>query len=83
MATDERNIEITEIMRILGTEEGRKFMMKILNISGLDRDTFDKDTHQHAFKAGKRSIGIRIRDELQDAAPELYLRMLTEHIENG
>ncbi len=83
MSTDARKIEITEIMRILGTHEGRKYMMGILNNTGLDRSTFDKDTHQHAYKAGARSVGIRLRDDLMDAAPELYLRMLTEHNEDG
>ena len=83
MPTDQRNIEIIEIMRILGTIEGRKYMMGVLNSTGLDRATFDKDTHQHAYNAGKRSVGLRLRDNLQDAAPELYLRMLQEHIEDG
>ncbi len=83
MLTDQRKIEIVEIMRILGTSEGRKFMMGILNASGIDSDMFDQDTHKHAYNAGKRSQGIRLRNDLKDAAPELYLRMLQEHIEDG
>ena len=83
MSTDQRNIEIVEIMRILGTSEGRKYFMGILNSTMLNSNVFDKDTHQHAFNAGVRSVGIRLRNDLQDAAPELYLRMLKEHIEDG
>lgn len=83
MPADQRNIEIVEIMRILGTIEGRKYMMGILNWTSLNSSGFDKDTHQHAYNAGVRSVGIRLRNDLQDAAPELYLRMLKEHIEDG
>lgn len=83
MPTDARNIEIVEIMRILGTVDGRRYMMSILNGTGIDSSVFDKDTHQHAYNAGARSVGIRLRNDLKDAAPELYLRMLKEHIEDG
>lgn len=79
----EREIEITEIMRILGTEEGRKFIMRILTVSKLNIDTFDPDTHIHAHNAGKRSVGLWLSRELQDAAPELYNLMIQEHQENG
>lgn len=73
-----RELEKLAIQRIMSSEDGRNFMKRILDFSGVDDDTFDSDPITHANNAGKRSVGLMVRDELMQASPHAYLNMMTE-----
>lgn len=75
-----REIEISEITRILQTEEGRKFMFTILQYSGVNRSTFDENAITHAYNAGKRDVGLYVASELKAAAPDFYMTMMRENL---
>ncbi len=73
-----RDLEILSIRGMMASEEGRKFFMSILLNSGVEADTFDSDPLTHAYKAGRRAVGLLLRDELRSAAPASYFQMLKE-----
>ena len=75
-------IEIQEISDIMSTEAGRKFVSRILDMTNYFGDTFDHDTIKHARNAGRRSVGIDLFAELQNAAPDKLMILLRERI-NG
>ena len=76
--SDERDIEIAEITHVMSTESGRNLMHRILNQTGVDENTFNSDTHEHARNAGRREVGLWLRDELKMVCIDNYLRMLKE-----
>jgi len=55
-------------------------MHRILSLSGVDTHTFDRDDRMHAYNEGRRSVGIELRAELQNAAPGEYMMMIKENL---
>jgi hypothetical protein len=77
-----RAAELHAMRDILRTNQGRDFMWRLLQQTGIFDTCFDKDPVVHAFKAGCRESGLWLQRELRDASTDLYLKMLKEH-ENG
>jgi hypothetical protein len=82
MSDTTREIEIQDLSSIMSLESGRNVIAKILNYTNIDDDIFDQDPVTHARNAGRREIGIWLRNEIIAAAPDQYLRMMKEKI-NG
>lgn len=82
MSTEQRNIEIAEITAMMSTEGGRKFVTRILDSTGVFTNTFDLDTHKHAYNAGKRQVGLGLIAELEQACPDKYLQLLDERYDD-
>jgi len=76
---DPRKIEVAELDFVMSTASGRSVMFRILEYSGLDVDNFDSDTHIHAMRAGRRSVGLFLRDELKQACYDKYMLMMKEN----
>lgn len=74
-------VEDTDLFSIMATSAGRNIMARILEYTSLNHDVFDKDTHQHAFNAGKRDVGVWLRNEIVTTAPDKYMLMLQEQID--
>lgn len=74
-----RELELLAIRNIMKTEIGRDFMWRCLSNCGTFTDTYDADTHRHAYNAGKRSHGLWLDAELRDTAPDDYFKMIKEH----
>ena len=77
---DPRQITLDDMMSVIRNESGRRFIHRILTETGVDEDTFKKDTHEHARLAGRREIGIWLRDELKLADTDNYFLMMKENI---
>ncbi len=71
-------VEKSDLTNLMHTEAGRNFVRSVLDYAGVEQDTYDPDTHQHAYKAGKRKVGLYIVDKLRVACPELYIKLLEE-----
>lgn len=78
-----RELEILQIQSIMSQEAGRNFMWRLLRQSGVMFDNFDADPTVNAMLSGKRSIGIWLQQELQEAAPGSYLTMMKEGFDDG
>jgi hypothetical protein len=75
---DARTLVIQNIMR---DEGGRSFMMEQLQYTMVFTNAFDQDPNKHSYNAGLREAGLRLNQELRDAAPGDYLKMIKENID--
>lgn len=64
----------------MSTEQGRAWHWYLLDdLCQLNGQTFaGEQTHQSAFHAGRRQVGIELMQQLQRFAPHLYRQMLLE-----
>ena len=78
----DRAIEIAEIAQVMSSDSGRNVMFRVLHSTGVDNDTFSSDTHEHARNAGRREVGLQLRDELKAAGLDNYFRMIKDNDDN-
>ena len=74
----ERDQELEDIRAFMGTISGSRFILRLLNVTGPYRSTFDADALRMAFLEGNRNFGCRIVADLLEACPELYVRLIAE-----
>jgi hypothetical protein len=77
--TDQRKTEIAEITQVMSSKSGRNTMYRMLQFTGVDENMFNPDTHEHARNAGRREVGLWLRDELKGSCFSEYLIMLKEN----
>jgi hypothetical protein len=75
-----RNLELMAIQDIMSKKDGRAFMWRVMEHSGVFQDTFHADAAINAYKSGRRSNGLFIESEIKHASPENYIKMIQEHI---
>lgn len=63
----------------MGLEEGRAWFYDLLNFCKVFQGPFNSDPYQTAFLCGEQNIGLRVLADIQDAAPQHYLPMITEN----
>lgn len=80
--SDQRKIEIAEVDQVMKLESGRNTMYRLLQMTGVDENMFNPDTHEHARNAGRREVGLWLREELKMAGLDNYFRMLKENDDN-
>ena len=71
--------EIDDLKTVLKKPEGRRFVYKILSECGVFKASFSLNSMQTAFQEGRRDIGIALLKMLDEAEPQAYSQMLTEH----
>jgi hypothetical protein len=77
---DSRGLELLNTENLMRSEGGRKVLFNHLQYCRVFVNIFDKDTNQHNYNAGLRAGGLRLEDELKEASPGLYLKMIEENI---
>ncbi len=77
-----REVEILTIQGIMSSKDSRSYIYSLLERSGMFTDMFDPDPYGHALNAGQRRQGLILQQDLLDAAPAEYLRMISEQV-NG
>lgn len=78
--SNERELELLTVRKLLSSENGRNFAWQCLQQTNVYGIVFDKDPIQHAYNAGAREVGLWLEREMKEAAPEEYLKMIGEHI---
>lgn len=78
---DERELQLYTIRSLMRLEQGRDFMWRCLQECQTFVNIFDVDQVVHAHRSGQREVGLWLESELKEAAPDEYLRMLKEHID--
>lgn len=73
----ERNIE--DIRDLAKTPQGRRFLWKILTLSGIHNTGFVENVNLMYYLAGKRDIGGVLLDEIKTADPNLFAKMQAEY----
>lgn len=71
-----------DIRTILRMPEGRRFLMRVLDMTGFRDNIFNENPHILAYNEGRRSIGVQIEEDLilTDAAG--YASLLGEGLQN-
>ena len=75
-----RELELLTIRQVMKTENGRSFMWRCLQNCCVFENIFNADPVLHAYNAGAREHGTWLERELKEAAPDDYIKMLKEHI---
>lgn len=77
-----REVERSELRRLLSSELGRTFVMRMIERAGVFRLSFDVNapdaTHMHAFREGCRNEGLRLFTEIIESCPDFWPTMLKE-----
>ena len=81
MTSNARETELLTIRQIMRGENGRAFMWRSLQQTGILNNDFDRDPMLNAFYSGNREQGAWLIREMKEAAPEEYLKMLKEHLD--
>ena len=68
---------LNDVREVLNTKRGRRFFWRYLTICGVFK-TSNADEHQVFFNEGMRNIGLQLLADVNEAAPEAYLKMLQE-----
>lgn len=79
LARQERNREIEDLKWLLAHPQGRRFITRLLEITGVSRTSFNHSGSVMAFNEGRRDIGLFITAEMLEAAPEGYFKLLKEY----
>lgn len=70
--------EESDFKFIMGSKQGRRFMWRLLGITGLFRNPFAGDEGATAFRCGEANIGQQLLAEIHGLCPERYVEMLKE-----
>ena len=71
--------EIDDLKTVLKKPEGRRMVYKLLCECGVFKASFSQNSMTTAFQEGRRDIGLALLRDLDEAEPQAYSQMLTEH----
>lgn len=74
------NQEDMDLQAILSSEQGRRFLYRLLGMAGIYRNHFDADPGVMAANCGASNLGLMVLSEMQRVDPESYVTMLKERI---
>lgn len=82
-AKDEERLRREELLRGLSKAlmdaEGRKLFWSYLSFCGVYRTSFTNDYGTTAYNEGRRSVGLKILDDIVSASPEFFMLMMKEN----
>lgn len=67
-----------DLKAVMSSEEGRRFMWRLLAESHVFGSSFSADPYLTAFKEGCRNFGLQMFEGLHRVCPELYALMADE-----
>jgi hypothetical protein len=73
---------IKDFRWLMGTQQGRRIVWRLLDQSGVFRLSFDGNALKMAFNEGNRNFGNQILAQIHRDCPELYSTMTKEQV-NG
>jgi len=76
-----KGMERSDLCVVMGSKEGRRFMWRLLGLTGVYRSSFNENAAITAFNEGARNIGLILTDQIMDACQNRYTDMLREHKE--
>lgn len=73
-----RDQEVKDMLWVLDSPQGRRFVWRYLGITGVFRSSFTGSPETTHFNEGGRNIGLRLLEDINEAKPEAYLQMTKE-----
>lgn len=80
-----RDLELGDLRYVLGSKQGRRVVWRLLSEFGVFRTphVIGALSEDNAFRAGFQSAGLKLLVEVNQAAPEQYLKMQQEEVDNA
>ena len=75
-----RNDEESDIIWLMSTKQGRRFISRLLGIAGIYQTTFRMNSEM-AFREGMRNVGLIFVSDIHEFCPEQYIQMMREQKE--
>lgn len=75
---DIRERDLNDLRELLELRPGRRFLWKMLSAAGVFQQSYTGDDNATNFNEGRRSIGLRLLDELTEADPGAYGKLVQE-----
>jgi hypothetical protein len=72
-----RQQELVDFAQIMSTHVGRRFMWRMLEITGFQKTSFTGNSTTF-FNEGQRNIGLQLWADMNAACPEQYVPMIAE-----
>lgn len=63
----------------MGLEQGRAWFYDLLNFCKVVATPYTNDPYDTAFRCGMQNIGLMVLSDIQQAAPEQYIQMISEN----
>ena len=73
-----RKREIDDLKWLMAHAQGRRFICRLLEESGVFRTSFHTSGSVAAFNEGRKHIGYVLTGEMMELVPDAYVRMLKE-----
>ena len=77
----QRDQEVSDLCKVMGIKEGRRFMWRLLSEAGVYRLSFDTDIAVMAFNEGNRNAGLKHLNDIMLHCPHLHALMVNEQKE--
>jgi hypothetical protein len=74
-----RQQQIDDIKWLMGHPQGRRFVTRLLEETGLRRTSFNTSGSVMALQEGRKQLGYFLEGELLEIAPDGYLKLLMEY----
>jgi len=75
-----RQREISDLRRILKLPEGRRFIWSQLGKAGIFHDSFSLNSNQTGYNLGKRSMGLDLLIDLNEADVGAFAQLQSEYM---
>ena len=73
-----RDLEIDDMSFILSHKGGRRFMWRLLCECGVFKLSADNSGSWTYFNEGRRNVGLKLLNDINETSPESYFLMLKE-----
>jgi hypothetical protein len=73
------NQDEADLKSVLSTLQGRRYIFKILSMSGIYKLSADNSGSWTYFNEGKRAVGLNLLSDIMAVSPEVYPQMLLEN----
>lgn len=74
-----RRKEIEDLKWVMAHAQGRRFVWRLLDRAGVYRSSFNHSGSVMAHNEGRRDMGLFVLAEMNEAAPESFLKLLREN----
>ena len=76
-AKRKRDQSCADLLSVMATHEGRRFVWRILEGTGIYKLSYTGNSETF-FNEGQRNVGLKLLSELQKITPSEYLKMTEE-----
>lgn len=76
----ERLQRADDMRAVMGSVEGRRFVWRLLNESGLFGSSYTGEAISGAYGEGRRAVAVKLMADLQAESRDAYVRMVAERL---